>query len=416
MDLTITDDKALDREISRQVEVLSRRTESLISKEELAHKIRRSLITKKPMKVKLGVDPSAPDLHLGHVVVMKKLREFQELGHEIYFVIGDFTGMIGDPSGKSQTRPHLSQEEVKANAETYREQATLILDPEKTHMVYNSSWLSPMTFADVVKLGAKFTVARMLERDDFKNRYETGQPISIHEFLYPLAQAYDSVAIEADLEMGGTDQTFNLLVGRSIQREFGQESQVILTMPILVGLDGSAKMSKSLGNYIAVKDLPSDMFGKVMSIPDELVASYRSLVLTDDDQSIESLKKGIASGKIHPMEAKMDLAKDIVAEFHGQVAAESAKEEFIRVFRQGQLPEDVEEFHPVGLSQGDDVGLARLLSLTKLASSSSEARRLIKSGAVRVDGLKVQDESAHVSVKDGMLLQVGKRRVCRIRF
>ena len=255
-------------EARRQVEILADRAETLVTKEDLYEKIKRSLETKTPMKVKLGVDPSAPDLHLGHVVVMKKLREFQELGHEIYFIIGDFTAMIGDPSGRSTTRKQLSIEEVRANAETYRQQATLILDPEKTHTVFNSSWLTPMNFVDVIRLGSKFTVARMLERDDFQKRYQKGYPIGVHEFMYPLAQAYDSVAIEADVELGGTDQTFNLLVGRSIQPEFGQKPQVCLTLPILVGLDGVQKMSKSLGNYVAVKDEPKDMFGKLMSIPD----------------------------------------------------------------------------------------------------------------------------------------------------
>ena len=402
-------------EVQRQVRILRDRAVDLVSEEELAGRIRRSLAFGKPLKVKLGVDPSAPDLHLGHVVVMKKLREFQELGHEIYFVIGDFTATIGDPSGKSQTRPQLSREEVESNAETYREQATAILDPARTHMVFNASWLGPMTFRDVVRLGSRFTVARMLERDDFRKRYESGQPIAIHEFLYPLAQAYDSVAISADVEMGGTDQTFNLLVGRDIQREYDQEPQIILTMPLLPGLDGVNKMSKSLGNYIALKDKPNDMYGKVMSIPDSLMATYYRLVLCDAEESVRELEEALKSGKIHPMDAKMRLASRIVQEFHGAQAAKSAEAEFLRVFRAREVPEDVQEIKLEGVKRGETIGLARLLAMTGLTPSSAEARRLIRSGAVRVDGVRVDQESAACDIADGMLIQVGKRRFCRIR-
>lgn len=412
---SVTANPAVEEEARRQVRILKDRSEALVTDEELLQKVKRSLLSKKPLKVKLGVDPSAPDLHLGHVVVMKKLREFQELGHEIYFIIGDFTAMIGDPSGKSQTRPQLSREEVEANAETYRAQATMILDPAKTHTVFNATWLRPMSFADVVRLGSKFTVARMLERDDFQNRYAKGLPIGVHEFLYPLAQAMDSVAIEADVEMGGTDQTFNLLVGRVIQKEYGQESQVALTMPILVGLDGVNKMSKSLGNYIAVKDPPKDMFGKVMSIADSLMPVYRRLVLTGSESEVRALEEGLKSGAVHPMEAKMDLARRIVTEFHGPGAADAAKEEFLRVFREKEIPEDVQDVRLEGVAAGDNVGLARLISMAGLASSATEARRLVKSGAVKVDGVKIAEESASCDVKDGMLIQVGKRRFCRIR-
>jgi tyrosyl-tRNA synthetase len=407
-------DKGLSREVERQVRVIADRAEDVVTLDELRQKISRSITAKKPLIVKLGVDPSAPDLHLGHVVVMKKLREFQDLGHEIYFIIGDFTAMIGDPSGRSLTRPQLSREEVEVNAETYREQATVILDPERTHTVFNSSWLSPMTFADVVRLGSGFTVARMLERDDFENRYSKGLPISVHEFLYPLAQAYDSVAIRADIEMGGTDQTFNLLVGRTIQKDYGQESQIALTMPILAGLDGMDKMSKSLGNYIGVKEPPKEMFGKVMSIPDSVMASYFRLVLLDSETTVGQMTEDIAGGSLHPMDAKMDLASRIVSEFHGNDRAEEAKAEFLRVFRERELPTEVGEAHLTDVSPGDTVGLASLISKTGLASSSSEARRLIKSGAVRVDGVKVTSESASCTVKNGMLLQVGKRRVCKV--
>lgn len=408
-------DPAIECEVRRQVEMLKDRADSLVTEEELREKVKRSLVAGEPLKVKLGVDPSAPDLHLGHVVVMRKLREFQELGHEIYFVIGDFTATIGDPSGKSQTRPQISREEVEANAETYRQQATMILNPEKTHTVFNASWLAPMTFRDVVRLGSRFTVARMLERDDFQKRYQKGLPIAVHEFLYPLAQAYDSVAINADVELGGTDQTFNLLVGRVIQKEYGQEPQVTLTMPLLVGLDGADKMSKSLGNYIGVKDEPKDMYGKVMSIPDSLMASYYRLVLAETDAWVKAFEQGLETGETHPMDAKMELARRIVAEFHGDGAAQAARKEFLRVFRERELPEEVQDVRLEGVSGGDTVGLARLISLAGLAESSAEARRLIRSGAVKVGGIKMDQESASCDVKDGMLLQVGKRRFCRIR-
>ncbi|MGB4393046.1 MAG: tyrosine--tRNA ligase, partial [Bacillota bacterium] len=332
----------LEAEVNHQVELLSQRAAMLVTEEELRAKIRRSLEKQQPLKVKLGVDPSAPDIHLGHIVVMRKLREFQELGHEIYFVIGDFTGMIGDPSGRSKTRRQLSREEVEANARTYHEQATLILDPDKTHVVFNSSWLSPLTFADLVTLASKFTVARMLERDDFHKRYTAGQAIGIHEFLYPLAQAYDSIAIGADVELGGTDQTFNLLVGRDLQPHYGQEPQIALTMPLLVGTDGKEKMSKSLGNYIGVTDNPNDMYGKVMSIPDEVMGDYFELILAEPKQSVKTMMRDIETGKRHPMDVKMELARRIVAEFHGLSAANTAQDNFLRVFREDALPDDIE--------------------------------------------------------------------------
>lgn len=404
----------LDDAVHNQVELISQRAAMLVTEDELKVKIKRALKEGRPLKVKLGVDPSAPDIHLGHMVVMRKLREFQELGHEIYFVIGDFTGMIGDPSGKSKTRRQLSRDEVEANARTYHDQATLILDPDKTHVVFNSSWLSPLTFRELVNLSSKFTVARMIERDDFSKRYADGQAIGIHEFLYPLAQAYDSVAIGADVELGGTDQTFNLLVGRDIQPQYGQEPQIALTMPLLVGTDGKEKMSKSLGNYIGITDEPNDMYGKVMSIPDEAMSDYYELVLAEPKHLVQGTMRDIESGKRHPMDLKMELARRIVAEFYGVSTAKAAQENFLRVFRQDSLPDDIETVRLVDLAPGEEVGLARLLSLCGLVPSSSEARRLIKSGAVRVNRERIEDTSVLVKVTDGMLLQIGKRRVCRV--
>lgn len=405
----------LDDLVNRQVETISQRCAMLVTENELRAKIKRSFEEKCPLKVKLGVDPSAPDLHLGHMVVMRKLREFQELGHEIYFVIGDFTGMIGDPSGKSKTRRQLTRDEVEANAKTYHEQATLILDPDKTHVVFNSSWLSPLTFRELIGLSSKFTVARMIERDDFNKRYTECQPIGIHEFLYPLAQAYDSVSIGADVELGGSDQTFNLLVGRDIQPQYGQEPQIALTMPLLVGTDGKEKMSKSIGNYIGVTDEPNDMYGKVMSIPDDVMGDYYELVLAEPSGFGKMLTDRIESGKRHPMDAKMELARRIVAEFYSVFTAKSAEENFLRVFRQDSLPEDIDEVSLADIALGEEVGLAKLLSLCGLAPSSSEARRLIKSGAVKLNQEKVEDVSKVVKVENGMLLQVGKRRICKVR-
>jgi len=345
---------------------------------------------------------------------MRKLKEFQDLGHEIYFVIGDFTGMIGDPSGKSKTRKQLSKEEVLINAKTYHDQATLILDPERTHVVFNSQWLAPLSFADVIELASRFTVARMIERDDFNKRYLEGHPIGIHEFLYPLAQAYDSVAIEADVELGGTDQTFNLLVGRDIQPYYGLEPQIAITMPLLVGTDGKEKMSKSLGNYIGITDEPDDMYGKVMSIPDEIMGDYFELVLGEPPGFKEELMKSIESGERHPMEAKMELARRIVSLFHSDLEAKSAEENFSRVFRQDSLPTDIEVVKLTGIEEGDLVEVRKILVMCGLAPSLSEAKRLIKAGAVRVNEERIYDPSALVQVQNGTIFRVGKRRICQI--
>jgi tyrosyl-tRNA synthetase len=398
--------------VAEQLEVLRRGAVDLISEEELAAKLERSRDTGKPLIIKVGFDPSAPDIHLGHTVVMRKMKQFQDLGHEIVFVVGDFTGMIGDPSGKSKTRPQLTREEVLANAETYRRQALRILDPERTRLEFNSTWLEKLGAAGFIKLAGKYTVARMLERDDFEKRFKANQPISVHEFLYPLAQAYDSVALEADVEMGGTDQLFNLLVGRDIMREHGQEPQVVLTVPLLVGTDGTEKMSKSLGNYVAVEDTPTDMFGKLMSVSDELMWSYYELCTTLDPAEIEKLKKDVTGGDVHPKAAKQRLAATVVAEFHGEEAAATARAEFDTVFAGGGLPDDVPL---LTFADSEPVWIVRIMREAGFASSNGEARRLLGQGAVSLDGERVAADDFEVPA-DGAerVLKVGKRRFARV--
>ncbi len=395
-----------------ELELLRRGTAEIISEEELLAKLRKSRASGKPLRVKLGLDPSAPDIHLGHTVVLRKLRQFQDLGHEVFCLVGDFTGRIGDPSGRSETRRQLSEEEVRANAETYARQVFRILDPEKTRMVFNSSWLSPLTFADVLRLTARVTVAQLLVRDDFQARYREGRPIFLHEFLYPLMQAYDSVALEADVELGGTDQKFNLLLAREIQRGYGQEPEVAVITPILEGLDGVQKMSKSLGNYVALEDPPREMYGKLMSIPDGLIGRYLLLLTERPEEEVRDLERGMAEGRVNPRDAKMLLAREIVAAYHGPEAAWRAEEEFIRVFREGGVPDEVPEF---SFAPGR-VWLPRLLVDTGLCPSTSEARRKIAEGAVRLDGERPTDPRLEVELRDGLLLQVGKRRVARIRL
>lgn len=402
-------------EAMRQLQILKRGVAQIISEEELLAKLERSVRERRPLRIKYGADPSAPDIHLGHTVCLRKMRQFQELGHEVLFIIGDFTGRIGDPTGKSETRRQLSEEEVQANARTYREQVFKILDPERTKVLFNSSWLGKLNFYDIINLTAKYTVARMLERDEFQKRLSEQRPIGIHELLYPLAQAYDSVAVRADLELGGTDQTFNFVVARDIQREFGQEPQVVLTMPLLVGTDGVNKMSKSLGNYIGINEPPEDMYGKCMSIPDELIVQYLELVTDVPMSEVEQLKQGMADGSVNPMEAKMRLAREVVRLYHGEEAAARAEQEFIRVFRQKEVPEDVPVVRvaPEQLRDGR-MPIVALLTFAGLAPSNSEARRLIAQGGVRLDGLKVCDEKAMVEVREGMLIKVGKRRFVRV--
>ncbi|WPD19849.1 tyrosine--tRNA ligase [Thermaerobacter composti] len=395
-----------------QLEVLRRGAAEIVTEDELLRKLERSVRTGRPLRVKLGLDPTAPDLHLGHTVVLRKLRQFQDLGHQVVLIIGDFTGRIGDPTGKSVTRPQLTEEQVRENARTYAEQLGRILDMERTELTFNDRWLGAMTFADVVRLAAKYTVARMLERDDFAQRYREGRPIAIHEFLYPLAQAYDSVAVRADVELGGTDQKFNLLVGREIQREYGQEPQVALLMPLLEGTDGRDKMSKSLGNYIGIAEPPGEMFGKTMSIPDPLIVKYMVLATDLDMDEIRRLERGMAEGTVNPRDAKLRLAHALVRMYHGKAAADAAQEEFLRVFSRHELPAAMPEV----TLPAPRLDAVRLLRVAGMAPSNSEARRLIEQGAVRLDGRRITDPHAALAPADGAVLQVGKRRFARLRL
>ncbi|KUK10707.1 MAG: Tyrosine--tRNA ligase [Clostridia bacterium 41_269] len=402
-------------EIKRQLEIIKQGTAEIISEDELYEKLERSLKTGKPLKVKLGLDPTAPDIHLGHTVVLHKLRQFQELGHHIILIIGDFTGRIGDPSGKSETRKQLTEEEISKNAQTYQEQIYKILDPQRTELTFNSRWLAPLKLEDVIQIASKCTVARMLERDDFQNRYKRGDPISIHEFFYPLMQAYDSIAIKADVELGGTDQKFNLLMGRSLQREYGQEPQIAIMMPILEGLDGVQKMSKSLGNYIGINEPPEEMFGKTMSIPDDLIIRYFTLVTTFSPTEVKEIEKGLNEGALHPRDVKMKLAEEIVSLYHGKEAAVRAKKEFERVFSRREIPENIPEFTIASSELNNRIWLPKLLVEANLVPSTSEGRRLIKQGAVKINGEKILDQDAEVELEDGMVIKVGKRKFMKIR-
>ncbi|MDH7498454.1 MAG: tyrosine--tRNA ligase [Syntrophomonadaceae bacterium] len=403
--------EAISRQAQEQLAVLRRGTAEIVPEEELLKKIEASLRSGRPLRVKLGLDPTAPDIHLGHTVVLNKLRQFQDLGHEVHLIIGDFTGRIGDPSGKSETRKQLSEAEVMANARTYEAQVFKVLDRSKTHIYFNSEWLAPLRFADVIKLAATFTVARMMEREDFAKRLREGIPISVHEFFYPLMQGYDSVELRADVELGGTDQKFNLLVGRSLQREYGQEPQVAMMMPILEGTDGVQKMSKSLGNYIGVNEDPFEMYGKTMSIADHLITRYLELATRVPMEEISALATGMAEGRINPRDAKMRLARELVTLYHGPEAAERAEERFKLVFSQRTLPEDIPEYR---VAAGEE-WLPRLLVEAGLCSSTSEGRRLVAQGAVRVDGERVDDSEAALSLRDGMVVQVGRRKFVRLR-
>ncbi|MBT8128445.1 MAG: tyrosine--tRNA ligase [Gammaproteobacteria bacterium] len=393
--------------IDEQLNIIRRGADEILVEDELIEKLKQG----HPLKIKAGFDPTAPDLHLGHTVLINKLRQFQDLGHEILFLIGDFTGMIGDPTGKSATRPPLTQAEVQENARTYQEQIFKILDREKTKVVFNSEWMSRKNSADMIKLAASSTVARMLERDDFNKRYSSGQAIAIHEFLYPLIQGYDSVELEADVELGGTDQKFNLLMGRQLQEQHGQKPQVVLTMPILEGLDGVQKMSKSLNNYIGIADEPGDMFGKIMSVSDELMWRYFELLSFRPMVEIDAFRQDVDSGK-NPRDVKFLLAEEIITRFHSKEDATGAREGFIAQFARGAVPDDIPEHH----FSTDDQGypIANLLKDAGLCNSTSEAMRMIQQGAVKIDGDKVSDKSLRILAGTEAVFQVGKRKFARV--
>ena len=393
--------------IKEQIAELSRGTDEVLPEDGLEAKLKQG----KPLIVKAGFDPTAPDLHIGHTVLINKMRQFQQLGHDVVFLIGDFTGMIGDPSGKNATRPPLSPEQIKANAETYEAQIFKILDEEKTRVEFNSNWMGDMDAAGLIKLAARHTVARMLERDDFNKRYKDGQSISIHEFLYPLVQGYDSVALKADVELGGTDQKFNLLVGRQLQQNYGQEPQIVMTTPLLEGLDGVQKMSKSLDNYIGITEAPGEMFGKIMSISDDLMWRYFEVLSFRSLDDIAGLKTALADG-MNPRDAKFELGMEIVARFHDDAAAKAAKQEFISRFQQGAMPDEIPEKSLD--SQDGQLGLAHLLKGADLVSSTSEAFRMIKQGAVKIDGERVEDRSLNVKAGSTHIYQVGKRKFARV--
>ncbi|WP_026960827.1 tyrosine--tRNA ligase [Alicyclobacillus herbarius] len=398
--------------VAHQLQVIRRGVAEIVPEEDLVAKLRRSVATGQPLRIKLGLDPTAPDIHLGHTVVLQKIRQLQDLGHVAHLVIGNFTGQIGDPTDKSETRRQLSPEEVQENAKTYVAQIFKVLDETKTEVVYNADWLAPLTFADVVRLASTLTVARMLEREDFHKRFAENRPIHIHEFFYPLMQAYDSVHLHTDIELGGTDQKFNLLMGRTLQREFGQEQQVALMMPLLEGLDGVHKMSKSLGNYIGVAEDPHTMFGKAMSIPDELMPRYFELVSEVPLDELVRIQAGLRDGALHPRDAKMRLASELVRRFHGEEASRQAVARWQQVFQAGGLPEDI----PEATVATPRVWIVELLVQLGLAASRSEARRFVEQGGVRLDGERVDDVNAEIDVRDGMVIQVGKRRFVRCRL
>jgi len=400
--------------IDQQLAVLKRGAEEIITEEELQAKLARG----KPLRVKLGIDPTAPDVHLGWAVVLRKLRQFQDFGHMACLIVGDFTAMIGDPTGKSKTRRQLPREEVMVYVEKLKPQLFRILDPERTELYYNADWLGKMSFAEVIQLASKYTVARILERDDFATRLATGQPLGMHEILYPLCQGYDSVAIQADVELGGSDQRFNNLVGRDLQREFGQEPQVVFLMPLLIGLDGKEKMSQSLGNYIGISEPPDQMFGKVMSLPDELMTHYFVLCTEVPLEEVQALERDWREGRVNPRDVKRRLAREIVALYHGMDASQRADEQFMRIFSQRELPTEAPEASiPMHLLREDGtIPLAALIAAIGLASSNSEARRIIQGGGVELDGERIRDPNAHLTPDQlaGRLLRVGKHRFARL--
>lgn len=396
--------------LNEQMDLIRRGTVEIIPEDELVNKIKKSQESGKPLNIKLGCDPTRPDLHLGHSVVLRKLAQFQKLGHTAILIIGDFTAMIGDPSGRNSTRPPLTAEETRENAKSYIEQASKILDKEKTKIVFNSEWLGKMSFEDVIKLSSRYTVARMLERDDFTKRFKTGVPISMHEILYPLAQAMDSVAIESDVELGGTDQKFNLLVGRDIQREYGKEPQVIITMPLLVGTDGTEKMSKSYDNYIGISDTPQDIFGKTLSIPDSLIYNYYELATDVSKEDLSQVKSDLENHEVNPRNVKRSLALKLAEMYHSHEAAVQAQEEFDNIFINKGIPDDIPEFI-VSISE---ISISDLIVDSGCAPSKAEAKRLIKQGGVTLDGEKISDPSANIEIKNGQILKVGKRKFVKL--
>ncbi len=395
--------------VEDSLKLIKRGSDELLIESELVERLKKG----SPLRIKAGFDPTAPDLHLGHTVLINKLRHFQDLGHHVMFLIGDFTGMIGDPTGKNTTRPPLSREQILDNAKTYQEQVFKILDPEKTEICFNSSWFEPLGASGMIRLAALHTVARMLERDDFSKRYSSGQPIAIHEFLYPLCQGYDSVAMKADVELGGTDQKFNLLVGRELQKHYGQAPQCVLMMPLLEGLDGVNKMSKSLGNYVGINEPPREIFGKLMSVSDELMWRYFELLSFRPDEEVGSFKREIADGR-NPRDVKVLLAQEIVARFHGANAAVDALTDFETRFRQGAMPDDIPDV--TVQSEGQSLSIAQVLKLAGLTASTSEALRMIDQGGIKLGGAKVEDKALMLKVGVTVILQVGKRKFARVEI
>ncbi len=401
-------------DIEQQIEIIKRGAVDLISEVELRNKLKKAQTEGRPLRVKLGLDPTAPDLHLGHTVVLQKLKQFQELGHTAIFLIGDFTGMIGDPTGRIETRPALTKEELLQNAETYKEQVFKILDPDKTEVRFNSEWMESMNAADMIRLCAQYTMARIMEREDFKNRYVNNLPISIHEFLYPLVQGYDSVALKADVELGGHDQIFNLFVGRDLQKSYGQEAQIVVTVPLLEGTDGVNKMSKSYGNYVGIDEPPGTMFGKLMSISDDLMLKYYELLSDISVDEFKALKDGIAHGSVHPRDAKVNFAKEIVKRFHGERASAEAHVNFDKMFRNKEIPDDIEA---VRIKKEEiEKWLPKLLVNLGMVSSTNEGKRMIAQGGVAINGNKIANEALVFEGVDELIIKVGKRKFKKILF
>jgi len=399
-------------DVEAQLEVIRRGTEQIIPEDELIAKLERSVKTGTPLRIKQGFDPTAPDIHLGHTVTINKLKQFQDLGHEVIFLIGDFTGMIGDPSGKLESRRQMTREEVLRNAETYKEQIYKILDPRKTRIAFNSQWCQPMMFADVLELASKYTVARLLERDDFADRFKNNRPISVLEFLYPLVQGYDSVALRADVELGGTDQIFNLLVGREIQREYGQEPQVVITMPLLVGTDGVEKMSKSLGNYIGICEPAKEIYGKTMSISDDLIGPYFRLLTGVPAEELGAMEHSMRSQEVNPRDLKMRLAREIVTRYYDHSTALSAEKEFQRIFQKQGLPDEIPEY--VVPAEERPIWIVKLLVSAGMAATNGQARRLIAQGGVKIGDQKITDQSLELDIGQEILLKIGKKRFLKV--